>query len=374
VSVNFCTFSFDMNMHVKAHMSRINLKAFFVTLLLLVVAHLGVVLYVDPLWLHDHEFSWNQYQKAYDERLTKTIRLVYGAENGRFDAVSLGSSRGTYLPVADFDDYRVFNYAVSSLYPGEYLKMLELFAREQGEPHAIIIGADFFGSRNDWADRIGPYIDEVSEPGFLFKRLLSVDTLQWAMNEARANKTGKYPSPGKELYDRSMRKELYRHDNWTPYYKPMLSKYCRIVYGRSYTWNRELPQLFAALKERFPNTRFIIYTSPTMGTFYDALIFRERLDDYMRWLALLVETFGEVYDLMGHNEFTDNPDNYYDYHHFAAGAGMWLIDNVLEQQTPKIGALVTRDSLDAYLRVKAVEAQRILNERENPCAGWQPHV
>ena len=77
---------------------------------------------------------------------------------------------------------------------------------------------------------------------------------------------------------------------------------------------------------------------------------------------------------MNHSEFTDDTDNYYDYHYFAAEAGAWLIDNALESQTPKIGSLVIRASLDVYLRAKTVEAQQILKERENPCADWQPHA
>lgn len=363
-----------MSTPAEARGARINLKAFLLTVVLMAALHLGFVLYVDPLWLSDHQNSWNRYQTGYDERLTKTIRLKYGAKKGSFDAVSLGSSRGTYLPVAHFNEYRVFNYAVSALYPGEYTKMLELFAREQGEPRAIIIGADFYASRNDWEDRIGPYIDEVSAPGFLFKRLFSLDTLLLAKQFAVENHAGKYPSSGLELYDRSLRKELYRHEDWHPYYKPMLAKYCRIVYGRSYTWNGRLPEIFAALHARFPDSRFLIYTSPIMGTFYDALIFRERFDDYARWMTLLVETFGEVYDLMGHNEFTDNPNNYYDYHHFSAEAGAWLIDNVLESRTPAIGTLVTRSNLQVYLAAKAAEANRIIQERENPCAPWPPYA
>lgn len=331
-------------------------------------------MYIDPLWVSSHDNSLNHYQRVYDERLTKTIRLKYGLAKGEFDAVSLGSSRGTYLPVENFDHYRVFNYAVSALYPGEYIKMLELFAEEQGEPSAIVIGADFYATRNDWEDRIGPYIDDVSDPRFVLKRIISIDTFNLARRIARDNINSNILASGMELYNRKMRKELFRHDNWDPFYEPMLSKYCRIVYGRSYTWNKKLPEIFLALKKRFPNTRFIVYTSPTMGTFYDAMIFRERFDDYARWVELLVGIFGEVYDLLGHNNFTDNPDNYYDYHHFSAQAGAWLIDHVLERQHPEVGVLVTKSNLKFHLKEKADEAREILNNNQNPCLLWPPHA
>lgn len=336
----------------------------------LTLSAIGFVLYIDPLWVSAHENGNNRYQKGYNERLTKVIRLKYGTTKGEFNAVSLGSSRGTYLPVSEFDNYKVFNFSVSSLYPGEYMKMLELYAEQQGDPEAIIIGVDFFSTRNDWEDRIGPYIDDVSDASFLLKKIYSIDTLRNAITIYKRNSRGRYPSPGDELYDRTLDKKFYRGDNHHPYYKPMLRKYCRIVYGPSYTWNKSLPVFYQQLKTRFPETKFIIYTHPINAVLYEAMIHRGRLQDYKRWLTLLTNTFGEVYEVMGRNAFSENPDNYYDYHHFASEAGGWLINNVLEAEVPAVGGVLTQANLDSYLQSKEIDANAILSSVENPCAPY----
>lgn len=347
------------------------ITAFFATLLLLAMATPVVVLMVDPLWLGNHENWYNRFQPTYDERLTKTLKLVYGVPKKSFDSLLLGSSRATYLPTNRFHTLRAFNFAVSSLYPGEYLKMLELFAEEQGEPKTIIIGADFFATRNDWEDRIGPYLKDARSKSFLVPKIFSLDTLKRSFQIVLLNASGKHPSVGDEGYDRKLGKAFYRGPQHTPYYKPMLRKYCNVVYGPSYTYNSDLPEIYSQVATRFPDTSFVIYTSPTTGVLYDALIHSGRFDDYARWLTLLVETFGEVRDLMGHNAFTDNPDNYYDYHHFSAEGGEWLVEHALEAQEPAIGALVTPATLKVYLERKRAEAQAILAERPNPCAEFQ---
>lgn len=345
--------------------------AFFSTLLLLAMVTPVIVLVVDPLWLRDHDGWYNRFQPTYDERLTKTMKLVYGVPEGSYDSLLLGSSRAAYLPTNRFRGLHAFNFAVSSLYPGEYLEMLKLFVEEQGEPKTIIIGADFFGTRNDWEDRIGPYLRDARSKSFLLPKIFSLDTLERSFHTVMLNASGKHPRAGDEGYDRRLTKAFYRGPQHNPYYKPMLRKYCTVVYGPSYTWNSDLPEIYSQVANSFPDTSFVIYTSPTTGVLYDALIHSGRFDDYARWLTLLVETFGEVRDLMGHNAFTDNPDNYYDYHHFSAEGGGWLVEYALEAQEPSIGARVTPATLKSYLEHKRAEAQVILTDRPNPCAEFQ---
>lgn len=351
--------------------ARRHLAILAVTVSVLIVLAMALVLIVDPLWLGRHENRLNRYQETYDERLTKTLRLTYGVPAGVFDAVLLGSSRASYMPADRFRQHRVFNFAVSSLYPGEYMAMLETFAREQGEPAEIIIGADFFSSRNDWEDRIGPYLRDAESPSFLLSKLFSVDTVTRSFNVARHNLKYPVPKNGDEVYDRHMRKAFHRGEGHDPHYRPMLRKYCRVVYGPSYTWNKSLPDYYAALPARFPHTRFLVYTSPTLGILYDALVHSGRFEDYARWLTLLVESFGEVRDLMGHSAFTDNPHNYYDYHHFAAEGGAWLVEHALEAELPAVGARVTRANLARHLSLKRQEAEIILKTHANPCAEFR---
>lgn len=343
------------------------LIALIVTVIVLSGFVLVIVLLIDPLWLGQHENRLNRFQETYDERLTKTIRLTYGDRRGAYDAVLIGSSRASYLPADQFINYKVFNYAVSSLYPGEYMGMLDTFARLQGRPKAIIIGADFFSTRSDWENRIESYLNDAQSLSKVAEKIFSIDTLLRAYGVMLFNYKNAQPKIGSEVYDRKMRKAYYRNSNHTPYYRPMLSKYCRIVYGPSYAWNKSLPDQYGAVLANYRDARIIIYTSPITGALYDALIHSGRFDDYAHWLTLLVETYGEVLDLMGHNIFTDDPNNYYDYHHFSAEGGAWLIENVLEAKHPAIGARVTRDNLAWHLAHKRQEAELVLKTKANSC-------
>ena len=350
--------------------ARIYLYSFCTTLGLSFALVLFLVLYIDPLWITVQSNQFNKFQRTYDERLTKTLKLAYGLSESQFDAVLIGSSRASYIPADKFKKHHVFNYAVSSLYPGEYLEMLDFFSRHQGYPKQIIIGADFFGTRSDWQNKMEPYLKDAANPYALIKKIFTFDSFYRAVSTLIMNATAEHPREKDEGYDRDMKKTYIRTPRHDPYAsKAMLKKYCNVVYGSSYSWNYELPDIYKHVTHRYRNSQFLVYTSPTTGVLYDALVHSGRYGEYERWLTLLVETFGEVIDLMGHNQFTDNPENYYDYHHFSSEAGGWLVESALEIKVPVVGVRVNRLTLKNYLFKKRVEADRILRDTVNPCAG-----
>jgi hypothetical protein len=144
--------------------------------LLAIVAICGVNVLVDPLWFFTHSHALNRAQLAFDERAQKSNWLA--ARPGQFDAVLFGSSRTTYIDQQAFAPFRMFNYAVNSMWPYEYRPYLENFTRVSGRsPELVVLGLDFFGSEiltrevgrpEDYLARIGDprYVaSHCSEPG-----------------------------------------------------------------------------------------------------------------------------------------------------------------------------------------------------------------
>jgi hypothetical protein len=124
------------------------------TLLLGASAVAGVNAFIDPLWFFTHEHRLNHVQPSFDERAQKTNLLR--ARPGQFDAVLFGSSRATYINHADFELWRMFNQGVNAMWPQEYRPFLDHFARLNGPPELVVLGVDFFGSRDF---RVGDFRD-----------------------------------------------------------------------------------------------------------------------------------------------------------------------------------------------------------------------
>ena len=354
-------------MNMTKELSQKGIYTFVISFILFSFLALTLIIYVDPLWLNTNDNFLNRNQPVYNERLTKTLRLTYGVKAEDYDSISIGSSRSAFLPVDYFKNYRVFNYSVSSVYPEEYIKMLNFYSEKMNKPKAIIIGADFFGTRNDWADFISEYIKDSQSKTYVVSQLFSIDTLLLALSIGWNNLTEDTPQYGNGSYDRYLRKTLYRKAEHDPRYKPLMRKYCRYFYGDTYIYYWRLPDIYTEIVERYPDTQFIVFTTPITGDLYDAMIHKGLLENYLRWITLMVNKFGMIVDLMGHNEFTDNPDNYYDYHHFSSEAGRYIVEDVLEKEQPTFGARITHDNLEQYLVEKRAEAELILNHNENPC-------
>src|SRR4051794_2099220 len=140
------------------------------------VASFNILIY--PLWFFSHENRLNRGQVVFYERAQKTNWLQSHA--GEFDAVLLGSSRSTYIGQHDFAPWRLFNYAVSGMWPVEYRPYLDHFAEVNGRPpRRVVLGVDFFGSSLPLSELPQPegYIDRAGDPRYVASSLLSLDLL-----------------------------------------------------------------------------------------------------------------------------------------------------------------------------------------------------
>ena len=66
---------------------------------------------IDPLWTFGSSNRYNNAQPGFDERQLKTNRAYFGGLK-QYDALMLGSSRGTYINQHDFKTMKLFNYSI----------------------------------------------------------------------------------------------------------------------------------------------------------------------------------------------------------------------------------------------------------------------
>ena len=317
----------------------------------------GVNAAIDPLSYFTHANRLNRIQPVVDERAQKTNWLA--ARPDQFNAVLLGSSRSTYIDQRDFVPWRMFNYAVNAMWPGEYRPYLDHVAAINGRsPDLVVLGMDFFGSRRGIVGQWRSpeyYLSQVGDAGVVTSSMLSIHLLGRSLHTA-ALSLGLIGSAEKmDYYDRNNIRHFklvinsdYRahevlHD---------LEAFQKAVYG-NYTYNGELRRLWTDLRAAYPNTHFLVFTTPISEPMFALLVQQGRLDDYGRWLADLTGTFGQVWDFMGLNSVTTDLSRYRDAQHFDPGIGRLVVDRLLGRPLPAghedFGRRVTPESLPSHL-------------------------
>ena len=277
--------------------------------------------YVDPLWLFDHSNIWNVRQWGFDERQQKINRIEFGGPL-MADALLLGSSRSTYISAADFQNNQVFNLAASGMRPSEFGDYIAFAEGKHGRPFEVIyLGLDFFATNMLNMSQAEPaiaYIRRAQSPLYRLESLLSYDSF----NNTRRYIRDSLAVEGCDCYDRTLRKQrpIRASADREAALADDLGMYRSTVYGK-YQYDPYYLSTLRNLKERFPRTRFILFTTPESAVLFDLLVTLGLRDDYERWLAEIIAIFGELYDFMGHNSITNNPENYADGHHFYPPVG-----------------------------------------------------
>ena len=313
---------------------------------------------IDPLWTFCHSNRYNNAQPGFDERQLKTNRAYFcGLEP--YDALMLGSSRVTYINQHDFKTMNVFNYAAVSMYPAEYRGWIKEAEKIKGSPFkTIIIGVDFAGSN------YGPFaqqqISSTPKPShyvsitksfmYRYKMLFTMDTLSQSITSIEHSR-----ALGTIDYTRDNVKQTIRISNARKQQavNQQIALYTQWVYGEQYRYNAKLKEELEMMVRENPDSRFIIFTTPISRDLFALLVKQGSYPDYKRWLAMLVDVFGEVYDFMGVNSVTNNPANYADLHHFYPPIGRLIADRltgVKSSEFPEdFGVLVTEKTLQKHL-------------------------
>lgn len=317
---------------------------------------------IDPYWIMGHTNALNRIQPGCDERLQKSNFLAYNDKAAHFDALLLGSSRATYFDVASIEGARVFNYAANNMVPEEYQAYVEHFAKNAGMPRTIYLAVDFFGTRPaDYYEYRPPeyYLDSIGGWSRKVALLLSFDSFRTALDIAKVNLAG--TASGVGYYDRATRMHAdppfdvaERRQNL----ERQLEYYRENIYGNGYVYNERIEPALALLKEAWPEVKFVVFTTPPTVELQALLVKEGLLDDYARWLRMLVRTFGRIHDFTGVNDFTSDPANYRDAHHFTPAAGQRILADLAGGQ-PRIARVVTDTNLEDHLAMQVDDLTKI---------------
>jgi len=312
---------------------------------------------IDPLWNFSNSNRFNNAQPGFDERQLKTNRAYFGGLE-QYDALLLGSSRVTYINQHDFKTMNVFNYSGVSMYPVEYKGWIDQAKKIKGEDFkTVIIGADFWGSnagsfaQHQMNNTPPPshYLDITESFFYRYKMLFTMDTLDRSIESIEHSSHLGTTDYTRDNVKQTIKVSAQRKQHAV---NTQISLYQNRFYGRGYRYNTEIKKYLEILKKENPNTRFIIFTTPIAADLFKILIQSGNLPDYKRWMAQLVDTFGEVYDFMGVNSITGNPSNYADLHHFYPYIGTLIADRL--SGTPNsllpddFGIQVTKENLQSH--------------------------
>jgi len=324
---------------------------------------------IDPLWTFCHSNKYNNAQPGFDERQLKTNRAYFcGLE--QYDALLLGSSRTTYINQHDFKTMNVFNYSGVAMYPSEYQNWIAQAKKIKGESFkTIIIGVDFFGSNGgsfgqmqmSQTPKPSHYLDITTSFMYRYKMLFTMDTLYKSIEAIEHSK-----NLGTVDYTRDNVKQTIRisKERKQQALNHQIGLYTHSVYGKSYKFNKKLRDYFEQMKKDNPKSDFIIFTTPINIDMFKILVQSNRLEDYKKWLSLLVDVFGEVYDFMGVNSITKNRNNYADLHHFYPEFGELIADRVTGVKNDKLpddfGILVTKENIEEHLEQIEQQAKSLI--------------
>lgn len=313
---------------------------------------------VDPLWTFSHSNQFNNAQPGFNERQQKTNRAYFGGLE-QYDTLLLGSSRSTYINQHDFVGMNVFNYASNNMFPYEYNDWVSIAKQIKDKDFkTIILGVDFWSSSNGGFCKDAKkdnksqmiYFNAAKAPFYRYKQLLSVETLRKSVKSLRHS-----IEPGTTDYSRENIKStiFVTEDRKKESCNQQLKQYSTEIYGRVYNYNERIEHHFKQLKKNNTNTKLIIYTTPISKELFELLVQHGNLKDYEKWLRVLVEEFGEVYDFMGINTITSNKSNYPDLHHFYPFIGTLIANRIAKTENKNIpkdfGVLVTKENIDKHL-------------------------
>ncbi|QPC47544.1 hypothetical protein [Mangrovibacillus cuniculi] len=314
-------------------------------------------IYIDPLWMFGFSHENNDVQTTINEREQKVNRMVY--QPFSYDALLLGSSRATYINQHDLAGDDVYNFAVSDMSFLEYKSFLQVAVEENGRHFdRVYIGVDFFKTSKQESKLVGDmvaYAEEIRNPIYRWKQQVSLDVLDYARTNYRAS------TRDEDVFVRN-----YTRDNVATAWKlseeqvardteAKVSRFRETFYGDSYEYNPEYAEVMKELVELYPDTEFVIFTTPVAEPLLRAMAEEGRLPDYERWITELVEVFGGVHNFMTLNEVTRNwKQNYFDGHHAYEHVGTWIAQRMSDANASAVpqdfGLIVTEENLEQHLQ------------------------
>lgn len=308
---------------------------------------LGVVaafnFWADPAWLFAHNGDDAiQYTFGFNERQQKTNRLAFNPPTD-CDCVILGSSRSTYIPVDVVKGYHCVNLAANNMGPDEYLGWIKAWETLVGrKPKLVLIGLDFWGSNANEKHEYIPaeqYVADAQSPLYKLRTLLSFDVLKQSLGVLKYNK-GELPTD-LPLYDRQANKDEFgfTEAGRNKRISDQLVIFKDLSYG-NYAYRDSLPIMYQEIRDSFPSTRFVVFTTPVSQPLLAMVTDMDLWDERQRWLNDAVAVFDTVHHFMYRNSFSMDSTNFYDSQHFTSDGARKLIEPIFGEGE-YLGTIIT---------------------------------
>jgi hypothetical protein len=323
-------------------------------LLILSLITIGAFNYaMDPFWCFGQQHYFNQFQKEFNERQQKSYKIYFS--NQRYDTLLIGSSRTTYMNYHDLEPKRVFNYAVSGIWPKEYDVFIDFAINDLHQPiKTIIIGADFssyFKAKDSYYSRSKKIIDNTKSPIYRWKTLLSYDSLTISI---RSFRNTFYLSPNVAYYNSDNMK--MRPKNTPDKLNEM--QYSVLEYAKNGYASHPDPEFFPImqdLRKKYSNQQFIVYTTPVSLPLMKTMIEIGHYSYYENWLRTLVSIYGRVYHFMYINPITVNYyENFSDSNHPYPSTNTLIAKKLMSKSNSdldtRFGILLTTKNIDEQLK------------------------
>lgn len=330
------------------------LKIWFFVILLFTLPIITFNFLVDPLWTFSHTNSFNHKQLAFNERQQKS-NFIYFNGLEKFDGIMFGSSRTTFINQNDFLGMNIYNYALDSMYPFEYLDYLNFAKEVKGDNFKfVIIGADFYNTKVRTIKRFEDpnyYISETKSFLYRYKMLANFELLKKSINNLNAN-TAEPP-----LYylrnNVKIRNKVSEPERISSYTQNII-RHTNSFSNVNYKWNDDYFVILKRLKQENPTTKFIIFTSPISADLFVSIIRNtNKWSEYERWIRNLVDIFGTIYCFMDINSVTTNVQNYPDDDHYYPYIGKILANkistNSFNIEPIDFGTVVNKNNLESFL-------------------------
>ena len=303
----------------------------------------------DPLW-HVGGNRVTGVNYAFDERTTKLNRLRH-EDLSRYDCVVFGSSRATLLDVADLEDHRCLNLAVSRGLVVEFVALAR-WLRDHGlDPARVIVGVDDF----NWLarQRVDSLPEAVRKGGFppawpLVYGSGSATRFTWRMI--------RQDHPVGRVYDadfvcRPRSRRRYRLRDCAP----VPNWY--VADGWPDGAAREaVSQQYAELRAVFPDAEAIGYVAPLHPDWTAPLVLGGSAEGYLDTMYAVAQGFDRFVDFSAPHERTQNRAATYDGQHFD------------EATNALVAAILEGRSAEAW----GLDLKRL--DRGSYGAGWLPGV
>ena len=343
-------------------MYKVWIKTFFTVFLILLTIIVSINIVADPMLVLPfvHKLNNRTHHHNVAHQRTNMIFFQHYYKLKDYDGIIIGSSRTMPMDPNLFSpEYTVFNYSSRALRPEEFLSYLSFAQELHGKPlRLIVIGLDFFASsgvktKSHVKGIPAVYTEEVKKPCYTIANLISVKAFRLAISVLKENISAKRASywerkTGSEIeYSRpSPEVRKINFSNSLNTYKDTFS---------NFKYNSDYKQILEEIKNAFPNTEFMVFTTPVSKPHYDMMFEYGLGASYKRWLKDIVDVFGNVVHFMGENEVTLNHEKYFgDPNHLYPRDTDLITQRLLHKEYdnfPKdFGMVLTKENLPEYLK------------------------